>query len=613
MMFSVPFEVGMLDSLSRRAFLRAASITLAALAMPGQAGAGQSAATCDILIIGSGAAGLRCALECLTLAPELSTVVVSKSMPSRCATCMAAGGMNAVLGTIAEDSFDQHLFDTIKGGDYLVDQSLTRAFCAEAPELVHQLVYWGMPFTRTENGQIKSRPFGGSSRLRIHFCKDKTGHYLSHALLDVALSRDVKLLMDHELLDIAVDNGRFDGVVLRNLRTGEIAPLICRCVVLATGGYTRIFWNRTSTPFGASGDGIAAALRCGLSFCDSEMLQFHPTGVLHGGALISEASRGAGAYLLNAKGERFMQRYAPQRMELGPRDIIARGIEMEILEGRGLGSGDEAHVLLDMRHLDRKKISTGLPQIVHMAKLFENTDILNEPLKIRPTAHYSMGGIGVAQWQAMETEIPGIFTCGEASCVSLHGANRLGGNSLTDTVVTGKWAGKGASTRARSSSLSAGRKAAELAQQWRERFRTVTAARGNASEMYLLREQLGKELWNKLGIFRDADRLQNLKTTLEQLWERYGQVRVPNPNPVYNTAFTDYVELGNLLLLARSACLAAIGRQESRGAHFRRDFPKRNDEQFLKHSVVRLGSDGTLGLSWKDVDVSLYPPKERKY
>ena len=603
----------MLDSLSRRAFLRAATITLAALALPGHVRAEGQSQGCDILIIGSGAAGLRCALECLKLAPELSTVVVSKGMVSRCATCMAAGGMNAVLGSVDGDSFERHLFDTVKGGDYLVDQTLTHAFCVEAPKQIRQLDYWGMPFARTQDGFVKSRPFGGSSRLRTHYCKDKTGHYLSHALLDMALSEGVKLLMDHELLDIAVEDGHLDGVVLRDVRTGEIAPLLCRCLVLATGGYTRIFWNRTSTPFGASGDGIAAALRCGLTFCDSEMIQFHPTGVLHGGTLISEAARSAGAYLVNNKGERFMQRYAPKRMELGPRDILARAIETEIAEGRGFGSGDEAYVLLDMRHLDRKKVATGLPQIVHLAKLFENTDILREPLKIRPTAHYSMGGIGVARWQTMETEMAGIFTCGEASCVSLHGANRLGGNSLTDTVVTGKWAGQGACQRAKKVNFASGKKAAALAAAWRERFQQVTAGQGNASEMYALRENLGQQLWNNLGIFRDEERLKQLNAVLGELWESYGQVRVPNANPIYNTAFTDYVELGNLLLLARCAALAAQGRKESRGAHWRIDFPKRDDEKFLTHSVVRLGASGDLDLSWKKVDVSLYPPKERKY
>ncbi|MCR5813400.1 MAG: FAD-binding protein [Desulfovibrio sp.] len=593
--------------------MRAATITLAALALPGRAQAEAPALGCDILIVGSGAAGLRCALECLQRAPKLSTVVVSKGMVSRCATCMAAGGMNAVLGMTDGDSFERHLFDTVKGGDYLVDQTLTHAFCAEAPKAIRELDYWGMPFTRTQDGFVKARPFGGSSCIRTHYCKDKTGHFLSHTLLDAALSVGVKLLMDHELLDIGVDAGRLDGVVLRNLRTGEIAPLSCRCLVLATGGYTRIFWNRTSTPFGASGDGIAAALRCGLSFCDAEMLQFHPTGVLHGGTLISEASRAAGAYLINAKGERFMQRYAPQRMELGPRDIIARGIETEILEGRGFGSGDESYVLLDMRHLDRKKVTIGLPQIVHLAKLFENTDILREPLKIRPTAHYSMGGIGVAKWQTMETEIAGIFTCGEASCVSLHGANRLGGNSLTDTVVTGKWAGQGASERARELLLGPGKKAAELAAAWRERFREVTAGQGTAHAMYALREQLGQTLWYNLGIFRNETQLAHLEGVLDDLCQRYGKLRVPNANPVYNTAFTDYVELGNLLLLARCAALAARGRKESRGAHWRTDFPKRDDEHFLTHSVVRLGAGDSLNLSWKKVDVAFYPPKERKY
>ncbi|MCR4665743.1 MAG: FAD-binding protein [Desulfovibrio sp.] len=568
--------------------------------------------TCDILIVGSGGAGLRCALECLQRAPHLKTVVVSKSMPSRCATCMAAAGMNAVLGTVEGDTFDKHLFDTVKGGDFLVDQAAAHAFCSEAPQAVYELDYWGMPFARNDDDAIHVRTMGGSSHWRTHFCKDKTGHYISHTLLNVALSKGLNLLLDHQLLDIGLHDGRLQGVVLRDIRTGRIEPVFCRALVLATGGYSRIFWDRTSTPFGATGDGIAAALRCGLPFVDAEMIQFHPTGVVHGGTLISEASRSAGAYLINNKGERFMERYAPKRMELGPRDILSRAIETEIKEGRGFGSGDEAHVLLDMRHIGRQNLVHNLSQVMHIAKLFENTDLVNNPLSIRPTAHYAMGGIGVENWRTMETGVDGIFTCGETACISLHGANRLGGNSLTDTIVTGKWAGKGASDRAEHASFLKGDSLQQKVEKWRYEFVDHSHG-GDAKDLYVLRTKMGRLLWSQLGVFRHEDSLRDLQGKLEILQAEYGKISMNAPSPVYNTAFSDYVEVGNLLLLARCACLAALERKESRGAHTRTDYTERDDKKFLKHSMVTCDASGALRIAWKDVDVSHYKPKEREY
>lgn len=566
--------------------------------------------SCDVLIIGSGGAGLRAAVAARKNNPQLSVVVATKMMPSRNATCMAEGGINGVTDFSNGDSYKLHAYDTIKGSAYLADQDSVLKFCELAGKAIAQMDYVGTLFSRTKEGGVAQRMMGGASKRRCNFSADKTGHILMHSCLDDAISNGVKFLMDHELLEIGVDNGKCEGVVLRNIQTGEIYPVLCKALVVATGGYTRIFYNRTSTPFIATGDGVAAAIKAGLGFEDPEMIQFHPTGVANGGTLITEAARGEGGYLLNNKGERFMKNYH-EKMELAPRDVVARAIETEIREGRGYGEGLGSYVLCDVRHLGEEKILKALPKIRHTAMLFQNIDLIKEPVPIRPTAHYSMGGIEVAKFDDMSTKIPGIYVGGEVSCVSIHGANRLGGNSLTDAVVTGHLAGIGAVNYAKDAKFGEGVKTSELAKVWQTKFKEVANGDGEVNEMYALREELGKQNWDNMGIFRTQQKLDALSSALDDIQARYEKIRIPDNNPVMNTAFTDYVELGNLILLSRCACLAAQNRHESRGAHTREDYPKRDDANFLKHSIVSM-KDNKLELSYKDVVITQFPLDGRK-
>jgi succinate dehydrogenase / fumarate reductase flavoprotein subunit len=572
---------------------------------------GSDVMTVDVLVVGSGGSGLRAAVYAMRRA-DLSVLVVSKTMPTRSATCMAEGGINGVIDFPGQkDSLDAHAFDTVKGADYLGDQDAIDVFVEKASEALRETDFWGTPYSRNADNRADQRLMGGHQFPRTCYSADKTGHALLHSTFDVALQAGVKFMMDFQLLDVGVEDGICSGAVLRDVRTGEIVPVRARAVVLATGGYTRIFWLRTSTPFVATGDGTAAALRAGLPFKDPEMIQFHPTGVAHGGTLITEAARGEGGYLLNNKGERFMQRYAPARMELAPRDITARAIEREIAEGRGFGEGMTAYVLLDLRHLGGETIMERLPKIHHTGLLFEDVDIIHKPLPIRSTAHYTMGGIDVVDIETMATALPGLFACGECGCQSVHGANRLGGNSLAAAMVTGKQAGLGAAAWAAKAALPGDAALVRLAAQWRDHFREMTGRTTGASFVEV-RDAMARALWDGMGIFRTEAGLQATCDTLARLQEEYRTAMVGNRNPVYNSAYTHYVEVGNMLSLARCAALAALNRRESRGAHTRVDYPTRNDEDFLRHSMVsRKGEDYVL--DYKPVTITRFKPEERSY
>lgn len=612
-------------NLTRRTFISAmAALPVAhvvvpdiALAAPSEPGAqpkpttSQTLTSFDVLVVGSGGSGLRAAIYAARAA-NLSVAVVSKTMPTRSATCMAEGGFNAVVQYAGQkDSLEAHAFDTVKGADYLGDQDAIDYFVEKAAEAVLETDFWGTPYSRHESGRPAQRMMAGQQFARTNFSADKTGHALLHSNFDYAAGAGVKFLIDYQLLDVAAEDGVCSGVVLRNVKTGEIMPVRARAVIIATGGYTRIFWTRTSTPYIATGDGTAAALRAGLPFKDPEMLQFHPTGVPHGGTLITEAARGEGGYLLNNKNERFMARYAPAKMELAPRDITARAIETEIAEGRGFGQGMSAYVLIDLRHLGREKIIERLPQIRHAGLLFENVDLVDRPLPVRSTAHYSMGGIDVINFHTMETAMPGLFAAGECACESIHGANRLGGNSLAAAMVTGKEAGIGASAYAAKASFAGESQLLRLTQQWRDHFRETTS-RKSGVKFTEIRDRMAQVLWDNMGIFRDQDRLEKAERELASLHADYKTAFVGNPGQVCNTAYTHYVEVGNLLTLARSAVLSAKARKESRGAHTRTDFPDRDDKNFLHHNIVYLKGEDYV-LDQKPVTITRFKPEERKY
>ena len=566
----------------------------------------------DIVIVGSGGAGLRAAVGALQIDPDLDILVVTKTMPTRSATCMAEGGINGVLDFPGqEDSLEAHSFDTIKGSDYLGDQDAIDFFVQKASEAVRETDFWGTPYSRTDDGRVACRLMGGHKYARTNFSADKTGHILLHANFDYALKCGVRFRINSQVLDVALEDGVCRGVVVRDTNTGDVTPIRAKAVVLATGGYTRMFWARTSTPYIATGDGVGVALRAGVAFKDPEMVQFHPTGVANGGVLITEAARGEGGYLVNKDGERFMARYAPDRMELAPRDITARAIETEIIEGRGYGEGLGAHVLLDLRHLGRERILERLPQIRHVGLLFENLDLVEQPIPVRPTAHYSMGGIDVVDFEHMKTCVPGLFAAGECSCVSIHGANRLGGNSLADAMVTGKQAGIGAASYVPGKTLGGDGALETLARKWRDHFRIVTARKDGPSAPEL-REKLAATLWEGMGIFRTEEKLAGALAAVTDLQREFDHAVVGNANPVCNTAYSHFLEVGNLLSLARCALVAATARRESRGAHTREDFPGRDDANFLKHSLVTV-TDEAYRLDYRPVAVTRHQPQERKY
>ncbi|RUM32591.1 MAG: succinate dehydrogenase flavoprotein subunit [Aquifex sp.] len=565
----------------------------------------------DAVVIGGGGAGLRTAIE-IANDPNIKVAVVSKVYPTRSHTGAAQGGMNAALGnTIPDDNPEVHAYDTIKGSDFLADQDAVFFMTEKAPEIIYELDRWGVPFSRLPDGRIAQRPFGGASFPRTVFAADKTGHVLLHTLFEQAIARDnITFFNEYFLLDLIHDGERVKGVTVYDIRNGEVLFLRAKAVILATGGFARIYWFRSTNAIGNTGDGQAVALRAGVPLKDMEFIQFHPTGLAKTGILLSEACRGEGGYLLNREGERFMKRYAPDKMELAPRDIVSRAIETEIREGRGVGTGARGYVYLDLRHLGEEKIKERLPQVRQLAIDFEGVDPVKDLVPIRPSAHYCMGGIHITNYKTSETTLKGLYAVGECACVSVHGANRLGGNSLTELIVFGKYCGIAVREFVKETDFAP---AQESDAKKSEEFIESLLKREGKENLAEIRAQMGEITWAKVGIFRDEKSLREAYEELSELLERWENIPVVDKSKVFNTNLIEVLELRNMLELARVVAYSALHRRESRGGHSREDYPQRDDKNFLKHSLVYYDKDGNIKLEYIPVKITKYKPEERKY
>ncbi|MGD8190944.1 FAD-dependent oxidoreductase [Brevibacillus ginsengisoli] len=566
----------------------------------------------DVVIVGAGGAGMMAALNA-SKEKDVKVAVLSKIYPTRSHTGAAQGGINAAMGNRdATDSTEKHFRDTVKGSDFLADQDAVEFFTDNMPAIIRELDYMGVPFSRDENGNVAQRPFGGASSPRCCYSADKTGHVILHTLYEQCLKNNVEFFDEWYLLSLAVEKGKLDGLVAMDMKSGEIHGIQAKAVVIASGGFGRIYWSRTTNALNMTGDGTAACFEAGIPVKDPEFVQFHPTGLASTGVLLSEACRGEGGYLINKDGERFMARYAPEKMELGPRDLVSRSIETEIKEGRGFGEGMHSYVLMDLRHLGKEKIMERLPQVRELAMDFEGVDLVTDPVPIRPSCHYMMGGIHVTDYKTCSTAIEGIHAAGECSSVSIHGANRLGGNSVADVVFFGKYAGLGARETALGRSYTAGKKVEDQAKQWIKTFETMRNKKTGKNKLFEIRNKMAETMWYNVGIFRTESEMLEAQRVIDQLIEDYKDTYIGDSSVLYNTAFINYVEIGNLLKLAKAVVMGALNRKESRGSHSRGDYPTRDDKNFLSHTLIHKEGD-KYRLEYLPVRITKYQPEERKY
>jgi succinate dehydrogenase / fumarate reductase flavoprotein subunit len=577
----------------------------------------------DALVVGAGGAGLWAALELAKAG--VSTGVLTKLYPTRSHTGAAQGGVCAALGNQEEDHWEWHMYDTVKGGDYLTDQDAAEVLAREAVERVIELEHMGLPFNRTPDGKIDQRRFGGHTRnfgegpvKRSCFAADRTGHMILQTLYQSCIKAGVRFYEEHHVVDLLFeggdggDGGRIAGVVGYRIADGGLDTFRAKAVLLATGGNGRMF-RITSNAYSLTGDGMALAYRHGIPLQDMEFYQFHPTGVYGIGILLSEAARGEGGYLLNKDGERFMDRYAPKLMELAPRDMVSRAIYLELRDGRGAGpKGD--YVYLDVHHLGRAVIEEKLPDITDFARVYLGVEPLTEPVPIVPTAHYAMGGIPtdlrarVVRDEA-NTVVPGLFAAGEVACVSVHGANRLGTNSLVDLLVFGHRAGV---------EMAACCRAAEMPEVAGDADAPVRAeldelrGRRDGESPAALRADLAATMMDNVGVFRTGEMIGAAVRDVAAIRERYARVRVQDGGSVFNTDLLEARELGYLIDNAEAMVHSALARTESRGAHSREDYPERDDAGWLKHSLAFRGETGPT-LRYKPVTVTRFEPKPRTY
>src|SRR4051794_20812211 len=561
----------------------------------------------DVLIIGAGLAGQRAALAAARAGATVA--IMSKVHPVRSHSNAAAGGINAALNP--DDSWESHAYDTIKGSDFLGDQDAIEIMCREAPDELLWLEHAGVTFHRDETGHLGTRAFGGASAARTYYVADITGQALLHVLYE-------QLMRFHEQIDryeewfvtslVQDDDGRCTGAVVRNIRDGHTEVFTAKAVILASGGAGQAF-KPTTNALICTGDGIAQAYRIGAPLMDMEMIQYHPTTLVENGFLITEGARGEGAQLYNKGGERFMERYAPNKLELASRDVVSRAEQTEINEGRGVGA-DGAGIALDITLVPKKRILEALREIVNIGRDFAGVDITQEPITIRPGQHYIMGGVKTDTDGL--TAVPGLYAAGEVACVSVHGGNRLGANSLLDTLIFGRRAGVHAAAQAGGMTMPAAASAARLADEEAWMSDLMNRSPDDGRRVSELKDELGTEMNRNCAVFRDQEGLTNCLETVKRLQEEAKTAYVDDHGTVFNQDLLGAVELGYMLDCAESIVLAALERKESRGAQFRTDFPERNDDEWLKHITVSLNGDGPE-IGEAPVTITQWQPEERKY